>query len=139
MLTLVRRLPNSISQFESSEQEGKRAGKESEAGGAQYRPIMKSLDRPAPRGRLWEFLIGGKRKWVWPVSVEVIGQIKEEKIQRKQPIRRSRQRVTLIIPSGPELHTRTNRRRSFPPNRCAQDRYMIQHCTSCQTGRVWIC
>lgn len=29
-------------------------------GGAQYRPIMKGLDRPAAGGRDWDLLVGGK-------------------------------------------------------------------------------
>lgn len=36
--------------------------------GAQYRPIMKGLDRPTTRSRNWELLIGEekKKKQVWP-------------------------------------------------------------------------
>lgn len=31
-------------------------------GGAQYRPVMESLDRPAAGGRDWELLIGGEKE-----------------------------------------------------------------------------
>lgn len=30
--------------------------------GAQYRPIMEGLDRPAAGGRDWELLIGGEKE-----------------------------------------------------------------------------
>lgn len=118
---LVRKLSNSISQSETSKQEEreKKAGKEREAGGAQYRPIMESLDRPAPRGRQWEFLIGGKRKWAWPISVQVIGQKRTKKEttadQEEGQTQSDPTGGAFPTPSGPELHTR---RRSVKQN-CA--------------------
>lgn len=46
-----------------------RRDREEGVGGAQYRPIMEGLDRPAAGGRNWELLIGEeKKKQVWPTE-----------------------------------------------------------------------
>lgn len=40
--------------------EGER--KDGRMDGAQYRPVMEGLDRPAAGGRDWELLIGGEKE-----------------------------------------------------------------------------
>lgn len=96
----------------SKGQEKEKSWERREAGGAQYRPIMKSLDRPAPRGRHWEFLIGGKKEvgvahisaGEWPERDNK----KQEETTARQGEGRENKSVTtgvaLVIPSPPELH-----------------------------------
>lgn len=43
------------------EEELREESREEGMGGAQYRPIMEGLDRPAAGGRNWELLIGGEK------------------------------------------------------------------------------
>lgn len=45
-----------------SEAEQRRERKEGKMDGAQYRPFMEGLDRPAAGGRDWKLLIGGEKE-----------------------------------------------------------------------------